>query len=162
MPSVPAVFKRIASHASPVKVIAILLVLAIFIVLSMYIYNKNVLPRLVPKYKENNEFTGNNSDNGANGGFGTAEIYYFYTEWCPHCKKSSPEWEAFVQEVDGQIVNGNTVHCHKIDCDNDSEGLADTFKVESYPTIKMVVGGNMIDYDAKVSVASLNQFVRGG
>jgi thiol-disulfide isomerase/thioredoxin len=154
----PALFKRISNHASPVKVIAILLVVAIFIILAMYIYNKYVIPRLAPKYKENNEFTGNNEDGG---GFGTAEIYYFYTEWCPHCKKSSPEWDAFVQEVDGQIINGNTVHCHKIDCDVDSEGLADKFKVESYPTIKMVVGGNVVDYDAKVSVVTLNQFVRG-
>ena len=26
-------------------------------------------------------------------------IMYFYTDWCPYCKKAEPEWEKFKQYV---------------------------------------------------------------
>ena len=46
----------------------------------------------------------------------------------------------------------------EIDCDKDT-AIAEKFKVEGYPTIKLVRGNQVIEYDAKPDIDTLNQFL---
>ena len=93
----------------------------------------------------------------ANKNVGRIDIYYFYADWCPHCKNSRPEWDKFKQEYgNGKNVGSALVYCKEMDC-SQSEN-ADIYKteydVESYPTIKVYMDkdfSNPIEYDAKIT-----------
>jgi thiol-disulfide isomerase/thioredoxin len=126
------------------------------VVLSFFIYRKYISPTLgvVSDYVENSE--GNRE--GASDRGGEATVYYFFTEWCPHCKKGRPAWDAFKQQV-GSNVGGYSVYYKEVDCDADT-ALASQFGVESYPTIKMVFEGKTYEYDARPDTATLTQFVK--
>ena len=45
-----------------------------------------------------------------------------------------------------------------MDCDANPE-IADKFKVEGYPTIKLVKGNQIVEFDAKPDVKTLEQFL---
>ena len=92
----------------------------------------------------------------------TLEIYFFYTDWCPHCKTAKPEWESVKSEMDGTQVNGYTVKLVDVNCSQETpevDQLMKTFSVEGYPSIKALKDGTIIDYDAKPSKETLTQFI---
>jgi thiol-disulfide isomerase/thioredoxin len=33
-------------------------------------------------------------------------IYFFHVDWCPHCIKAIPEWDAFAEIYNNKEVNG--------------------------------------------------------
>ena len=88
----------------------------------------------------------------------TCELFYFYTTWCPYCKKAVVEWNKFKAEWDHKTVNGYVLQFREIDCDV-NEALAAKYNVSKYPTIKLVKDDTVIDYDAKPSVDSLTRFL---
>lgn len=133
----------------------ILIVVTVFTVASVYAYIQYVLPSLKDTYVHNKEF----SNEDVTGDTETADLYFFYTLWCPHCKKSKPIWEELKSQVGNTPVNGIKVNFIEVDCDKDS-ATAEKFKVEGYPTIKMVRGNQIIEYDAKPSLDTLNQFLQ--
>ena len=82
------------------KFLLILIVAFIFIVAAVYTYRKYVIPRLNTQYVSNREFV--NEDDVID----TADLYLFYTTWCPHCKKAKPEWERLKTKIGENPVNG--------------------------------------------------------
>ena len=105
-----------------------------------------------------------NSEHMAKGGGGgkEAEILMFSTDWCPHCKSAKPEWEQAKTEFEGKTVNGYTIIFTDVNCTNESpdvEKMMNQYKVEGFPTIKMVKDGNVVDFDAKPTKANLSQFI---
>jgi len=133
----------------------ILLVIVVFIIAGIYAYIQYVSPKLNETYVHNKEF----STEGRAPDTETADLYFFYTLWCPHCKKSKPIWEELKAQVGNNPVNGIKVNFIEVDCEKDS-ATAEKFKVEGYPTIKMVKGNQIIEYDAKPSLDTLNQFLQ--
>jgi thiol-disulfide isomerase/thioredoxin len=47
-------------------------------------------------------------------------VYFFHVDWCPHCVKAIPEWNAFVEIYNGKEINGHLVQCYDIDCTDDN------------------------------------------
>jgi len=88
----------------------------------------------------------------------TCELFYFYTTWCPYCKKAMVEWNNFKAEWDQKTFNGYVLQFREVDCDA-NEPLATKYNVTKYPTIKLVKDDIVIDYDAKPSVDSLTRFL---
>ena len=88
-----------------------------------------------------------------------AELMFFCVKWCPHCKKAEPEWNKLVKKFDGKKINKSTVFFKKIDCE-DSEALADQYKIQGYPTIKLEKGDQIIEYNAKPNAETLEEFLR--
>jgi thiol-disulfide isomerase/thioredoxin len=86
------------------------------------------------------------------------EFLYFYTTWCPYCKKSMVEWNKFKGEWNHRKYDGYEMVFREIDCDT-NEALANKYKVETYPTIKMIKDNSIIDFDAKPTVDTLTQFL---
>ncbi len=142
--------KEKLSFSANQKTFAIIVVCLIFIGISVYVYKYYVEPRLKPKYVPNKEFEG--------GETATAEIMYFFTEWCPHCKKAKTHWENFKQEFDGKTINNYKIICKEYDCEKNDK-VCDEFKVEGYPTIKMLKDNNIVDFDAKPTIENLTKFV---
>jgi len=138
--------------------IAIILVVIVFIIISIYYYNKIVGPKLAPSYSANRE----NMPKGAATGSKQAELLLFSVDWCPHCKTAKPEWESLKQEYQGKTINGYQVIFTDVNCTNETpevEKLMNTYKVEGYPTIKLLKDGQIIEYDAKPTKATLVQFL---
>ena len=134
------------------KTILILVCILFFIGISVYIYKTQIQPKLNPNFVANKEFVPQDGDGEE------AEILFFYTEWCPHCKKAKPHWEQFKERYDSQIVNNHKILCKEYDCDK-NEKMCDKYGIEGYPTIKMLKNDQIIDFDAKPTIENLTKFV---
>ena len=161
-----------------IKYAVIAIIIAIFIYAGSYMYNSYYLPM-----KKTADFAdvANANDRG-----NTSDIYFFYADWCPHCKKAKPEWKNFKANNNKKTINGYTVNCIDIDCTQDNgevvisnykafDGtefktgkestpipIADiirNFGIESYPTIKLTKDTYTIDFDAKVTEGNLETFI---
>ena len=141
---------KLTSYNKPLTIFILLFV----IITVVYIYYTQIKPLSVTSYKPNKEFVGHVDKYSKQ-----VDLYYFYTTWCPYCKKSRPEWEATKQEYKVKKVNGYTINFIEIDCDKDSV-TADKFDIEGYPSIKLVKGKQIIEYNAKVDRVSLDLFLK--
>jgi len=145
----------LSKSAGNTQFFIMLLLIVLFSVAGLYIYRRYVASASNP-YVTNNEFIQKGSPGSAN--VATADIYFFYTEWCPHCKTAKPIWAEFKNKMSGKEVNGVKLNFFEVDCDKDTE-TSDKFNVKGFPTIKMMKGNQIIEYDAKPSVANLVEFV---
>jgi len=92
----------------------------------------------------------------------TAQMMLFYVDWCPHCKTAKPEWESLKSEYEGKQINGYTVTFTEYNCTaetSENEELMNKYKIEGYPTIKLLKGGQVIEYDAKPTKVTMEQFL---
>jgi len=92
-----------------------------------------------------------------------ATIYFFYADWCPHCKKAKPTWENFKNNYNGKTINGYKLNVVSVNCSNAEEpetaNMIDRFDIKSYPTIKIQFGDQIYEFDAKITPENLEQFV---
>ncbi len=126
----------------------------IFLVVGYFIY-RNMAPEIKAK-------TGLSVEQDNEGGSNTAEILFFYANWCPHCKEAKPHWERLKEKYKDKQVNGYNVLFTDVDCTKETDEIKskiDEFEVEGYPTIKMVKGDTLIDFDAKPEENSLDKFL---
>lgn len=91
-----------------------------------------------------------------------AELMFFYADWCPHCKTAKPIWEELKEENENKLINGNKLLFTEINCTTETpeiEDLMNKFKIESFPTIKLIKDGEIIEYDAKPQKDTINEFL---
>jgi thiol-disulfide isomerase/thioredoxin len=120
----------------------------------MYLFYVKILkPRISSTYTANKEFVNKGDDDN------TVDLLYFYTTWCPYCKKARPEWDKFRSQWEEKGIDGYKLQFTEVDCDI-NESLADKYKVDGYPTIKMVKNGKVMNYDAKPEQDTLNRFLK--
>jgi thiol-disulfide isomerase/thioredoxin len=132
--------------------IVILFIVFLFIIAALFIYRRYITNRLNGTYVANNEYNSNKS------GIESVDIYFFYTEWCPHCKTAKPIWNDFKNSMENTKINGIKLNFFEVDCDKNQE-IADKYNVKGFPTIKMLKGNQIIEYDAKPSKDNLVKFV---
>ena len=140
---------KLGKYTSKPQVLAIILIALLFIIAVLYTYRRYVAEGFS---NANNEFKADKVT------VETAEIYYFYTTWCPHCKTATPEWDSFADEMKDKTVKGVKINCFKVDCDKD-QATADKFNVKGFPTIKLMKGNQIIEYDAKPKKETLIEFL---
>jgi thiol-disulfide isomerase/thioredoxin len=143
--------KNLFSGDNKYKTVGLLIVFLCLIVASLYVYKKSISSKIKDTYAPNQEFVSNDADK-------SAVLYYFYTTWCPHCKKTMPIWDELVSELKNKELNGVTLTLIKVDCDKE-QSLAESFNVQGYPTIKLVYGGKNIEYDAKLDKSTMMEFL---
>ena len=144
-----------------VKNILILLTLIVLGYLGYYMY-KTYTSKSSTNSNYRSNTTGAVEGNGASSNGKEAELMLFYTDWCPHCKTAKPEWEQVKTEYEGKTINGYQIVFTEVNCTNetpDVEKMVETYKIEGYPTIKLLKDGQVIEFDAKPSRANLNQFL---
>ena len=91
-----------------------------------------------------------------------AEIMFFRVDWCPHCKTAKPEWDAAKAQFDGTTKNGYKIEFSEHNCTTETPQISQLmkqYKVEGYPTIKLVKDGKVIDFDAKPTQDSIAQLI---
>lgn len=114
------------------------------------------------KQLESFEYNINREPSDSSDSSKNAELMFFFADWCPHCKKSKPEWEEVRAEYEGKTINGYVVKFKEIDCTNETEEterLIEKYKIEGYPTLKLIKDGSVIDFDAKVSKENMVEFL---
>ena len=132
----------------------ILIVAIFFLIVAIYLYNKYVTPMVDNKFIPNNEFQQKSDDSDAQ----NVDLYIFTVNWCPHSKKAIPIWEQLKAEYSNKTFNNYNINFIQVDGE-ENPSLADKYKVEGYPTIKMVKGNQIIEYDAKPSLEHLKEFL---
>jgi thiol-disulfide isomerase/thioredoxin len=146
-------FSSVGSYRN---LIIIFILTIIFVVAAIYTYRRYISPKMNPKFVANSEFSQEETNNKPTE---VAELYFFYTEWCPHCKKSMPIWQSLKNDLDNKEIKGVVLNFIEVDCDKDT-ALAEKFNVQGYPTIKLVKGNQVIEYDAKPSKDTLMEFLQ--
>jgi thiol-disulfide isomerase/thioredoxin len=150
---------NMSGGAFSMKTIIYILSAILFIGLAIFIYYKYVAPKLKPAYMPNREKI--NSDNNEQA-TNQAELLFFYVDWCPHCKTAKPVWDELEKEYENKTINGYRIMFNKINCTNESdeiENLMNKYKIEGYPTIKLLKDNQVIEYDAKPTKETLEQFL---
>jgi thiol-disulfide isomerase/thioredoxin len=143
--------------------IMIIVALIFFAVLAGFYYYYYVAPEMNVKYKPNRERVsgdaeGNSSDKEGN----SAELLFFFADWCPHCKTAKPIWDDLKTGYENKKINGYRVVFTEVNCSEESaevEKMMNKYNVEGYPTIKLLKDGQIIEYDAKPSKETLSQFL---
>ena len=128
----------------------IIILVIFFLFVACYVYNKYVTPVIESDYTPNNEFTKPDDEE--------VDIYLFTVEWCPHSKNAIPVWEEIKEEYNNKKFNNYKLNFIQVDGEENQE-LADKYKVEGFPTIKLVKGKQIIEYDAKPTVEHLKEFL---
>jgi thiol-disulfide isomerase/thioredoxin len=150
------IYNRYIAKYSTILLAIIFIIL--FVLLGIYGYKKF--------YESSNKLKPFDNVANANTRGKPAEVLFFFANWCPHCKNAKPEWLKFKEEYEGKVLNGWEIKCIEIDCTDEnnetSNKLIAEYKVDSYPTIIMVVGDTKINFDSRVSASALSQLVISG
>lgn len=150
------------------KVIMILVVTAIFIAIAFWVYYNYIVPKLQPSFADNKEFI--STEAGETEDINNAEIYMFYTDWCPHCKKAMKEtgkdasWKPIQSKYNGKTINGVTITFYEINGEKEETTLTDFEKkhnitINGYPSIYLVKGNSIIEFEADISRDNLLKFL---
>ncbi len=137
-----------------------LVVLALFIAVGHWAYTNYIAPIISANANQkqgSSKVDGDDSSNSLDDA-PIAELYLFKTDWCPHCKKALPLFESLRSEYENKLVKGYRVIFKVVDCEREPN-VADKFKIEGYPTIKLVKDNQVIEYDAKPDKEHLVQFL---
>ena len=129
----------------------------LFIVIAVFVYYQYVKPTLNTTYTANRE-----KRHGEDGNTHEAELMFFYTDWCPHCKTAKPDWAEVKAEYENKTINGYHIIFTEVNCTTESaevEQLMNKYNIEGYPTIKLLKDGQIIEYDAKPSKDTIIQFL---
>lgn len=135
----------------------ILVVIIFFLIVAVYTYNKYVTPMVDNKFIPNNEYQIQDAEGGSGDSVPEVDLYIFTVEWCPHSKKAIPIWNELKAEYSG-TYKGYKINFIQVDGE-ENPTLADKYKVEGYPTIKLIKGSQIIEYDAKPSLEHLKEFL---
>ena len=143
------------------KFILIIFIVVIFLGVAFYIYNTHVAPKLNPDFVPNREFT--QGDN-----IKDAYIFLFYVDWCPYSKKAKPIWEQIKAKFNNKEINNVMLHFNEVDGEKEEKALENfekeylspnDKKIDGYPSIWLVKGDQVIEFDAKPDINSLTEFI---
>ena len=148
----------LSTMKSKISLNAILLLVFVLVLvgLSIYYYYTYIAPKLSTKYSANSQPNYNDTSSGK------AELILFYVDWCPHCKTAKPEWEKVKQEYTGQSINGTPILFKEVNCTDENgeiQQMITQYKIEGYPTIKLLKGNQVIEFDSKPTQDSLKKFL---
>lgn len=150
-------FRKYSLH---IRFFFILVFIVILTVLSVWSYYKYAKPEM-------SKTVLGHSNVPNNGTIEQINIYFFNVDWCPHCVKAKTEWEEFCKKRNNEEYKGYNIVCvggvDGVNCTNsDDQNVIEyiqNYNIEHYPTLKMVKGGSVIDFDGKITNDNLEAFI---
>lgn len=139
------------------NIIIALVVIAALGGLLYYIIQNDMIPGLNKFFSNSQGVTPAPDGIGANDDK-VVQLYLFKVDWCPHCKTAKPVFDDVEKDLNGRQINGYTVVFKTVDCEGEPD-MADKFKIEGFPTIKLVKDGQVIEYDAKPEKDKIQEFL---
>lgn len=92
------------------------------------------------------ELIGSNFDQVKKGNW----LVEFYAPWCGHCKRFTPTYEAVAQKLKG-VINVVAIDAYK---------YKTYIKIYGYPQVKLILDGEITEYNGPRSVKSIAGFVK--
>lgn len=90
-------------------------------------------------------------------GSGDYKFVMFGVDWCPHCVKAKPEFQALGPT---QTIGGKTVEMLAINPETDPNPYKDKVKIAGYPTVVLLDGaGNTTEYEGARSTQAFQDFL---
>lgn len=116
------------------------------------------------KYKEEEKINSKKFNDVANAEMrdNVLIVYFFYVDWCPHCKTAYPEWVKFKNEFNESEMNGYKVSCVEFNCTDETPDVLSAineYKIEAFPTVKMLKDNQKIEFDSKITYSALDKFL---
>ena len=154
------IFSKIKSAGSNLNSTTLIIIgtVLIFAIVAGFYYYYYMAPQMKAKYQPNSEQV----KEGGSGTGNTAELLFFYADWCPHCKTAKPIWNDLKAEYENKTINGYKIVFTEVNCSEETaevDKMMNQYNVEGYPTIKLLKDGQVIEYDAKPSKDTLTQFL---
>ena len=149
-----AIKRKIYETMTSKQFFIVLAVTAIFIAIAVTIYKKYIKQKINPEYVANKEFI----PGPRQGEIPSVDLYFFYTDWCPHCKSAMPIWNKFKEKIGDKLIKDKKINFIKVNCEKE-KALAEKYDIKGYPTIKLVDQNKVIEYDAKTDIDTLHQFI---
>ena len=172
MPNFNGVIEKTKSLFLNKKFLLIIIVVAIFLAVALYVYNTYIAPKINPDFVPNREFgIGDGDPEGAGGSPSkTAEIYLFSVDWCNHSKEARPHWDSVKKSFNNKQIQGSHYFINFIELDGDKdEAQIDSFeaeyltpngkKIDGYPSIWLVKDNNVYEFAAKPTKNALTEFI---
>jgi len=140
------------------KFLIIIIVSAVLIAAALWVYTNYVAPKLQPSFVPNKEFIPQGDD------VTQADLYFFCVDWCPHCKAAKPALTAVKEKYENAKINGVELVFHFVDGEKEEAIITDfeknyNVKIDGFPTIYLVKGEQVIEYDAKPNESTLTEFL---
>ena len=143
--------------ANSKNIVIVLVIIAAIGGILYYVIKNDMIPGLNKFFQESQGVTPAPDGIGATDDK-LAQLFLFKVDWCPHCKSAKPIFDEIEKEQKGNPINGYTVTFTTVDCEAEPD-MADKFKIEGYPTIKLVKDGQVIEYDAKPEKDKITEFL---
>lgn len=87
----------------------------------------------------------------------------FYAPWCAHCKKLAPVYQDLAGAADSEKYRAQKVKLAKMDCsDKDNQGVCRRFNVRGFPTLMMITGGKLYEFEGDRTLEELVRFTLQG
>jgi len=125
-----------------------ILAIVVALIIMYFAYSSRTSPTSIENFTDNKEKT--------------AELMFFYVDWCPHCKTAKPVWESLKSTYETAKIKDRRIIFTEVNCTNETkeiEALMDKYKIEGYPTFKLIKDNQVYDFDAKPSEESLVSFM---
>ena len=178
----------------------IIFLIVLFLGIAFYVYTNYISPIIQPGYVGNNELNEKDISKDEWGLYPEQEdgtgpqppgqeegkektnktpeeekamtMWYFYTDWCPYCKKAKPQWDLLksmypdltskengyginFEEVNGE-TGANQVKWFEKTFLKDSEKK----EIDGYPSIYLVKDSEVFEYEATPKVETFQEFIR--
>jgi thiol-disulfide isomerase/thioredoxin len=102
------------------------------------------------KFLENKEYNRHESNNIV------GDVYFFYTTWCPHSKKSMKIYDEIKKSYHNPDFKLNFL---TIDAEKKKD-MASKYDVKNYPTIVVDYNGKKFHYDANLNTETFDKFLK--
>jgi glutaredoxin len=90
-------------------------------------------------------------------GSGDYKLIMFGVDWCPHCVKAKPEFQALGPT---QTIAGHAVDLQVINPETDENPYKEKVKISGYPTVVLLdAAGNTTEYEGPRSTQGFQDFL---
>ena len=85
----------------------------------------------------------------------TPKIINFNASWCYWSKKLQPVWDNLTDSMRNKDIEVLDIKCEL----DENKDLCNRYQIEGFPTIKLIVGNNIEDYNGDRSLEGLTKFI---
>lgn len=85
----------------------------------------------------------------------TPKIINFNASWCYWSKKLQPVWDDLTDYMKNKDIEVMDIKCEL----DENKDLCNRYQIDGFPTIKLIVGNNIEDYNGDRSLEGLTKFI---